>query len=428
MENYENELYYNGKRKVVLKPYEVDLLEQIMIHRWMAAKGIHKYIQSHAKRNMNPNSISNRLHVLLESGLIFRKTKNISVTRALVPEYYYRLSVSGYALLVTQHRITEQEAKRYYLQVKELELPSTHSAAMSTLANNIVVEYRSSYESSLVHSRSVPQEMIPSSLRNAIPDWVFRFGNHLIFIELDTGSQSQKIVSSKVKRYELLKEYFKTKEIQLIVFFAVLDSTVSGVKEPRLNNRKKRVRSIKRTIIKTVDQGWQDYYVTSTQRAQKVVASLIYESAAGNEKKDSGLECGLLLDQVLFVKKNYEHKLYKWTTESTIDFTLSKIAGSRSLQYILYLSCKEGQVWTYALLEGLLTEKFQEFATKSIIENSMNKFIYTAVYENTEYSKEDIHPLETHFQTFITDIRTWKRAVARQQKIPKMRELRKKPH
>ncbi len=416
----------NRRRQVILKSYEIDLLEQMMIHRWMAAKGIHKYIQSHAPRKMHPNSISNRLRVFLENGLIFRKTKNISVTRAEVPQYYYRLSRRGYSVLVTENRMTEEEASRSFRQVKELGIPSTHTLAISTLANNIVVENRESKCLEFFHSRTLLESLIPPELRGlVIPDWVFTYRNRIICFELDTGTQYQGVIESKVKRYELLRASLEPRAIHLVVFFAVLDSSVSGIVESKKNDRRRRITSIKKTISQTLEQGWEDYYVTSTHRAPHAVLALMYEWANNIKKGEDAFKCCVLMKNILSLENRYQLELFKTGNIegfSKLSYTPAlKIERNEALQVLLFLSCREGQVWTYALIENAMENSVHVNRV-----GSKNEAIGVAVYPDYEASTEDVMTMNIPTRLLVTDIETWEEANNGDKQIPQMKEIGRK--
>ena len=264
--------------KIVLKDYELNLLEQIMIHRWMAAKSIHQFIQKSAPKKLHPNSISNRLKKLIDKGILLRRTKNISTTRAVVNQYFYLLTLEAYRVLVERKFITHREAKRNYRQAMEMGLPSSHDAAMSFLANQIVVKCNVPKRiKGLSHSRGEDNPIVVGDatsqieIRNlVIPDWVFQLDSHIICLEMDTGSQNQKVIQNKILKYEKLKQILLIKGIKLDVFFTVLDSTVDRFNEGRLDNRSKRVKYIKNTISKTLHSR-SNYYVASASRAPDII-------------------------------------------------------------------------------------------------------------------------------------------------------------
>ena len=160
-----------------------------MIHRIMHSKSIHLFLSQSAGKTLNSNAISNRLRRLVEAKLLDRVTVNISVTRAEVPRYYYKLGLRAYRCLVsTKHIENTKENFKIFRASRKTGLPSLHTDAISILANQIYLECVSKSIVDFTHMRGVEgvivtpkgEEIGIRDLNLAIPDWIFLQEKHFI--------------------------------------------------------------------------------------------------------------------------------------------------------------------------------------------------------------------------------------------------------
>lgn len=82
---------------------------------------------------------------------------------------------------------------------------------------------------------------------NLKPDWIFRFNKHQLNIEVDTGSERNPVIVSKIKKYIRLAKLMPTSQHHVI--FAIIDNsyqTVSdhGSRKQRTSNLKELIREI----------------------------------------------------------------------------------------------------------------------------------------------------------------------------------------
>lgn len=260
-------VYTKNWKFIWLREEELELLEQIWIHRTMQAKSVHSFYEATSKTLRNSNAISNRLTKLVNQGLLIRLTKDVSLTRARVPRYYYRLGKFGLRLLAEHQKIQLDDVTRQdYRSFRNSPVPSVHTDAMSILANQIYLDCR--YEiPGMVHRRGVTGKIISRSgdgklirENGVIPDWIFQVDNRLLCIEMDTGSQEYKKIINKFVRYNALHEVLLKQGYQLCVLFAVLDDSLDVVQKNKRMERNRRVENLNRLFAEYLKTWPTDRY------------------------------------------------------------------------------------------------------------------------------------------------------------------------
>lgn len=278
---------YTKKWKFIwLREEELELLEQIWIHRTMQAKSVHSFYEGTSKTLRNSNAISNRLTKLVEQGLLIRLTKDVSLTRARVPRYYYRLGKIGLRLLAEHQKIQLDDfSRRDYRSFRNSPVPSVHTDAMSILANRIYLNCR--YEiPGMVHLRGVTGKIISRSgdeklIREygVIPDWIFQVDKHLLCMEMDTGSQEHLKIEEKFVGYNALHRVLLKQGYQLVVLFAVLDNSVDVVQKNKRTQRNVRVENLNHLYTEYVKNWTTDRYKLAVKPELKHVYAVSAQAA-----------------------------------------------------------------------------------------------------------------------------------------------------
>ncbi|WP_282020864.1 replication-relaxation family protein [Planomicrobium okeanokoites] len=262
-------VYTKNWKFIWIRAEELELLEQVWIHRTMQAKSVHSFYERTSKTLRNSNAISNRLTKLVEEGLLIRLTKDVSLTRAKVLRYYYRLGKPGLRLLAEQQKIELDEVTRQdYRSFLNSPVPSVHTDAMSILANQIYLNCRFEIPG-MTHRRGVTGKIISRSgdgklirENGVIPDWIFQVDNRLLCIEMDTGSQEYKKIKEKFNGYNALHQVLKEQDYQIAVLFAVLDDSIDVVKKNKRKDRNVRVQNL--------NELFAEYLTTSTTSSNRL--------------------------------------------------------------------------------------------------------------------------------------------------------------
>ncbi|OUB88450.1 hypothetical protein BK784_28450 [Bacillus thuringiensis serovar medellin] len=108
---------------------------------------------------------------------------------------------------------------------------------------------------------------------NLKPDWIFRINKHFLSIEVDTGTERNNIIESKIKKYIKLTKLMPT--INHHVIFSIVDNsypTVSdhGTKKQRTANLKELIKNIPELAASNLK-----VYVTPMRRIQAVMYQIL---------------------------------------------------------------------------------------------------------------------------------------------------------
>lgn len=244
-----------------IKKEEVELFEQILLHRTMYSKSVHLFYRKSSETLQSTNAISNRLTKLVEYEFLIRLTKDVSVTRARVPRYYYRLGRRGLRLLAEQKKvILNNQMRKDFRLFKNSPVPSNHTDAMSILANQIYLFCREEH-AGIAHSRGVTMKIFDGQGREqlirkegVVPDWVFQNKNRILCIELDTGSQEYQVIERKFAKYQALHRELSNEGYQITVLFAVLDESIDIVQKNKRQERSGRVSGLNRLFENYISQ------------------------------------------------------------------------------------------------------------------------------------------------------------------------------
>jgi hypothetical protein len=408
----------NRNTKILVKSYELDLLEQILIHRVMHSKSIHDYIQQLSGKPLNSGSISNRLTLFVKSRILKRMKINISLNRADFSRNYYKLDIKGFRCLIESGRFQYEGFKnRYRLSAASI-IPSPHTDAMSILANKIYLECLKNLEpKSFEHARGI--EVTKKMAREwvnelkefprVIPDWVFEKEKHLICVEMDTGKQNQNIIGDKIKNYIKLFEKISEKGYRISLVFAVLDDSIDIVEKYKKENRIKRVGSLKENISSLFEGVLQpsifnDTYVASAKRIPTIVKDLLDDEVVNqHDIIQYWLECA----KVIFKEKeNFKVKreliqLNHGDATSSLVITLKN-----NSQHVIPLFGREA-----IIMRNVIQNHLEDAAVWNSNNPSAERVIVVC-YEDSLSAEHDVYGLEIPLNTklYKTDISTWANA------------------
>ena len=424
-----------GKTKhVKLKSYELELLKQISIHRIMHAKSIHHFIQEMTPNPLHSNGISNRLKLLVDEEILSRQFLDVSVTRAPARRYYYMLGRKGFRMLVNSgYFLYDRESVATYRKSRDSEIPSIHTDAMSILANKIFLACQEdSGRETLQHFRGA-DACIPiwhgedqrfGMEGNHIPDWVFTNDEQYICIEMDTGSQSLKMITKKVEYYNQLNQrrFNKDSDYKLILVFAVLDDSIVVVKSFKKENRSKRIGSLKAHIA-NLSLDFSEIYVVSAKRAHLLIKSFTAVTqtlAEGEENQDLSLLIQTTLSQ------NTKYSISEKTLPTTMNNTMIQtwalstieIQMRKFSQSIFLVMMREGHIETWRRMNNAMN-----YARDWNKHFHNNELVIISCYENEEAAIHDVIGLELDAKLYKTSMQAWEEANEKKQHMPRMIQM-----
>ena len=409
---------------IVLKGEDLLLLSQIYIHGSMRAPSIHDLYQMTYGRERNSNWISNRLKKFVQSGLLDRLQESLSEKGQLagLTYYHYRLNKRGYEVLTSHGFIEQEEARKVMTLSKRRRLPSLHTRATSYLANITFLELLSNTRSveGFSHIRGsrhphlgVSEETVSDEIKGLIvPDWVFEKDNRIIAIEVDTGSQRGEKINQKYIRYLKMAEYLDSLGKELIVIFAVTDSSILDFavgKDLRKENRDKRINSLKELFPPYTE--WKEnllFYVATAKRVPSIVKHLLnngpilsidrifstgswYDKMQKHIAKDYSLQIEQLNEVLL---PNRDKRL-----DGELLFQMKKKGVLVSRHLILF--SEEGSVSSYQRMRNnaYLTNEYN-----LVPSNRDNPLYLNVIYSEELSADEDVYGHELYENIYLRDI------------------------
>lgn len=410
--------------KIVMKEYEILLLDQLLIHRILHAKSIHIFFNQMAGHPLHENAISNRLRRMVDMKILDRVTRDVSVTSAKVLRYYYKLGIRAYRILLEMNRLenTKENLKRFKNSRRSV-VPSVHSDAISILANQIFLNHYLYTKDGIKHIRGaeirLPNEkkyLEPIQGFNlVVPDWALFKDNHIIFLEMDTGSQDQGMIAEKILKYNILiKNFLLPANITASLIFTVLDDSIDVVKKNKKMNREKRVASLKKTIAAQSYQGFSIYAVTA-KRASAIVQRILMDKEEDyhqvlknwgkniqetlehiNQKKSSWIEVGTYIPM---------------NSLSTQSILVLRHEKKNVCQYILPVYMLEGNVEMFSIFKEFM--KNISTYKKNLETTYFDVFlVYPSLYE----AEWDVLGINEETKVYKTDVISWEKSFV----IPQM--------
>lgn len=429
-------MIFKGKTKhVQLKFYELELLKQISIHRIMTAKSIHDFIQEMSHKLLSSGGITNRLTLLVREGVLTRQFLDVSVTRAPVLRSYYMLGIRGFHALVNCGYFSDdKESLEIYRKSRNSEIPSTHTDAMSILANRIFLVCQQGTDlESFQHFRGA-DAVIPNTDGEEqrfvkggkfIPDWVYMNNKQFICIEMDTGSQSLHMITEKIHFYNKLnqKRFNKENGYSLILIFAVLDNSIGVVKSSKKDNRSKRIGSLK-SHIANLNVDFSGIYVVSARRAPQVVKGLIsFEQTFVNfeEKKEYWsllIQKRLSKSAIYSISEKTLPTLMNHTNIQNWALTVIEIKMGSKVQSILLIMANEGSIITWRRMKYAMD--YAKEWKKHFINNEL---VIIICYENEIAASVDVIGLEIHTKLYKTAMTVWEETIYNHMFMPPMLQM-----
>ena len=240
---------------------EFEIVKYIYDFNVFPAGNIHRLFNSGLKNPRSKHAISMRLGKLVKSGILFQlKTDFPKQGENRPPHYAYRLGSRGLELLMQEKVITEKEVERRKKYAPQLNMPTPHNKAISTIFTELVERLIRSEESfdSLQcqyfrgdQHKEISYANSQTGYSPVIPDWIYDTKDQIICLELDTGKQTNSIIEVKFDRYKRLARYLKK---PLVVVFSVGLSTLAAGDSPK----EKRVGSLKQLFSEHTE--WPDNF------------------------------------------------------------------------------------------------------------------------------------------------------------------------
>lgn len=408
--------------------YELRIIEQVYIHRYMRSSDLIDLFLAYRKKlglTCTRNAVSQRLERLCKGGILkLRQNETLNYSGFRFNSYFYTVGFRGLEALLKSGYIDEREVKRFNDSLAKSQLPSVHTMASSTLANNIYIHL---FERGVIHDKSNIRIVrgsqhhilgvtadVPEEIRGLIvPDYVVETNNVLIALEVDSGRQGKHVITNKVKRYLQFMETDYRKNKELYVIFCQIDSSVAKYTET--GNRSKRALSIKTFFDSYFDwpPGFHIYStpsVTVPSLVQRIVDEIEYmepvlQSFITNEWIEytrsvlnvHGTEVRTFEETDLFtLAKN-------WSPLITADGHISIKRPNKRTRYYIVLRMCAGSVRSYI--------RYKVYLSRCEAINESEDTPYTVglilLFDDNQCLQDEIIEPEKNIEVLLTDKKSW---------------------
>lgn len=205
---------YNSKG-LYLTDYELNILQQIFIHRMVEASKVHVLFQIE-KPTMHQSSISNRLAKFLSYKILQRRVSEKKSIR--YRKYYYYIGEVGFEIMKNHHAFPMGA-----YSPKEWRIPNAHNESST---NSIIETYRQNrlreQPFDIRYERGSYHELFRerASLKDwVIPDYILQHDNLFMFIEYDMGTEHLSMITEKSKKYAEMYKTLKAEGYRMAIIY-----------------------------------------------------------------------------------------------------------------------------------------------------------------------------------------------------------------
>ncbi|NLP52192.1 replication-relaxation family protein [Bacillus sp. RO1] len=260
-----------NRNGVLLQEYEMDLLTILYHHKLLTTKQMYALVSQ--ETDITYVGFANRVKKL--SKLEILVDHDYSLGQKGFRFKYYRIGAKGLEIIIDNQRLTGKIIRdiNRFSSVRNID----HFLSTQDLVVRTLIESRK--EQFEVQSLSPYEEVVDVTEQSfaIIPDWLLKTESQTIYIELDTGKETNKVIKEKVERYVELSE--KQPNTTHVVFFAILDDSFST--RHSYGKRFKRVGNIKQALlsVKGINRSNLEIYVLPFFRAKEKLLELVKEES-----------------------------------------------------------------------------------------------------------------------------------------------------
>lgn len=417
---------------IILTEREVQLIKIIHEFNVCPAKNIHRIYNAGLRNPRTPPGITMRIRKLVKSGMLIQLKSDTYVDEVYQrPSYAYRVGARGFDLLHQENYITEKEADRGKNSNFHLTIPTPHNKTVNTIFTRlfeICIGRGETFESLQIDSRrgdrheGITAANAQTGYSPIIPDWIYETKDHIICLELDTGTQRNSVINMKFDRY---KRVSKLLSKPLVVVFSVGLSILPDVKE----SRERRIGSLKELFAEHTE--WPanfELYVMPSYRTpellnklfrQKLSLSKIYSKGSATNWLNYARQAAKQ-DLSYNMGKNEElNRLFLGDTYD-LDIVTELVRGEKSEPTgLLYM--EEGSVRSYQKARANMIRLKGWNTQRALYESQVSLLL---VYDSHANGIHDVLSLQPLCKMFIVNIEKVKAAAeTRENEFPQLLEI-----
>jgi predicted transcriptional regulator len=270
----------NRRKGVILKDEEINLLFMIYKHRMVTVDQIAYWLGLKGESQLN--SLRRRLTKFSSYKLLARQKYPLLEG---VYYYYYRIGPQGIQVLIDNDYIMSEDDSDYKNILKTAQSTNIdHQLA----TQQVVIQVMKNLEGFDILSSHPFDSLFLREEKDdkpfLVPDWLLRYGDRNVYIELDTGTESMTNIENKVKRYKDWASINQNE--QHFVFFISLDDTFKSSRH--YGDKRRRIGNIKLKACELLEGSIQnlDVFSVPLKRSAATIERILTRGVpySGDEK------------------------------------------------------------------------------------------------------------------------------------------------
>ena len=421
----------NDRNKVVLKPREIFLLRQLMIHGVMQSRSIYDFLKAASSEPLKSNVINNRLKRLIDTKIINVSKEKLTDKWNTNTRYHYTLGDWGVGILVFSKYISIEKGEKILKESRQRTFPKPNEATASILANEILIKFLFdernnandfSHQQAFSHPWIKEMGWFDGKIKNwpYSPDWIFESDAIFVCLITNTNISSAQQMDSVVERYVTLAKIAKSGGKKFNLVFTMIDESIRILPDDKIKNVNRKIAHLKQIVSPL--QYWvadMGIYILPAKRTVQLITGLIEpEISQYNNSNDFPHIFFPNIDLYRFkfniLQKN--HPLYKLKDGVIKADEVVRLKLKDDERYIAIITGIEGSVVTYERARGMIQR------LSKLQNTNISLWI---VYPEAEHASFDILNLTPLIRVWATDYETWQMEARQEGHFPKMLSIGK---
>jgi predicted transcriptional regulator len=373
------------RKGVVLKDEEINLLFMIYKHRMVTVDQIAYWLG--LKGGSQLNSLRRRLTKFSSYKLLARQKYPLLEG---VYYYYYRIGPQGIQVLIDNDYIKSEVDSDYkYILKTAQSINIDHQLA----TQQVVIQVMKNMEAlDIISSHPFDSLFLREEKDDKpflVPDWLLRYGDRNVYVELDTGTESMTNIENKIERYKDWATINPSE--QHYVFFISLDDSFKSSRH--YGDKRRRVGNIKfkasELLLEGSMQNFDVFSVPLTRASANIERILTREAPYTRQEKQERLKTGI--DVLVDMNDSFPYTFNLLNTDdyffqedmnySAADAVFEVKEGGAQIEKVGMVLLEEGSVSSLMKLDRVYSN-IEEQKTKQVLDRLIG--IYETAIE-TEY-------------------------------------------
>jgi len=413
------------RKRVVLKPREVFILRQILIHEVVPSRVIHDLFRAEFK-GITTNVISNRIKRFVDTGILVKMEEPITMNHYIHHLAYYKLGNKGLQKLYELSDRNREELEKQRLRIEEKGILNNIELAGTLIVNDVFLKFYSS-EDWMVYGKAENHSLLLKNIHNnkysmkgnMRPTWFFETDIRIMYLVIvPERMRFQKIDGYFLNMYNDLAEDARKVGKELFLIFSCIDNSSSLFATRNIDSVNGNVIHLKANMPSFHD--WDPnlhVYVLPASRT----AARIFEifSDYEDDRRMNQLNLGFYLRKLNVREFKFkEHPIQENNSFKIVFEENYVLKYANDLRFVGMIKGNEGSVYTFQRIRTLSKQIQYRNTLSTDVPDSL-----WVVYPRKQNQREDIILSEWDVNTWLTDMMTWEYGGSYNYRFPKMDKL-----